>query len=214
MLNIIRLQDTRVGRAWKEAEDYIKEQPNGDMMFSDFTSDLATHAPAWHAYPAGRHNELVVTAALIVSGATGINIVAPMALHDIGKVTDFVRYWQKGKLCADFQQYNGHEERSAEIAASHGLDEEECFLIRWHALAYRCLGDVRSIFEKCGGDKNLLARLVLVFACDTFGKGWPEAQKKQRPQIAEFVGDLCQQYEFAPLVQEIAQELILDGKPV
>jgi len=211
MLSIARIKDSRVENAWRDAEEYI-HQTGGKAISRSFMLCKSAHAPTWHAHSAGRHNDLVAAAALIVLGATGINVVSPMALHDIGKVSDFVRYWQEGESCSDFQQYNGHEERSAQIAIAHGLNEESQFVIRYHAMAYRCLRNPEQIFEKCGGDKDLLIKLILAFACDAYGKGWTKAQKKQRPQIAFLIYNLCNQHGLPPVVRETAVLLTLDGQ--
>lgn len=174
-------------------------------------NDSSAHAPLWHQFPLLQHIDLTIAAAVEVFRQTGIDLVAILALHDLGKIDPFITYCQNDTP-ANHRQYQNHEDSSAKIAAEYGFSPEVLFLLRWHDQAYSGITPA-NLLKKCGGDKKRLTKLLLVFACDAAGKGWVPNQQKQRPQIAAFIEEVCNFAGLPEHISRVASAIILRDQP-
>lgn len=150
--------------------------------------DPAHHAGVWHEFSLMRHFSLVTESAQRLYWLTRVNVVHEAMLHDIGKLAMFPRSVETGDY-----MFFGHEEISAKLAAEVGMCEASQQFIRYHNISYQ-YGPQRIVDELCGGDSELVRRMLVLATADTTGKGWVPAQCKQRPEVAakfEEVGRLA-----------------------
>ena len=156
------------------------------------------HDSKWHEFGVLGHIEKVIDNARRIKEFTGIDIIKVAVWHDIGKF--IVRKEKKDKQ-GSFN-FKGHEEASAVYLQNNSdFSEEELFLVANHGVI-RGKSTVEEIITLCRDDKQLIAKLILLCAADTSGKGFPPAQKVQRHELAP---------KFAQLVQEagLGEDLII-----
>jgi hypothetical protein len=187
-LEVLRAENEAYNRIFgQEVETPLKESG----YWQTALTDPQAHAPAWHEYSLLEHIEQTVDAAdqiLFLSRTLGeeTDVRLPMGLHDLHKVKDFIRFCRIGPSCPHYLQYFNHELGSAELAQRYGFNEETCFLIRWHGLAYSGIKAAKLI-DKYGRDRSLLIKLLFVFTCDAYGKGRNAKQLEQIPKIISLI---------------------------
>jgi hypothetical protein len=81
--------------------------------------------------------------------------------------------------------------------------------ILYHSISYEHRAD-RVYPSLCGGDLNKLIHLVALAACDTAGKGWTEAQREQRPQVAKKLVHICEMAEVDDAIVNVIERTCLE----
>ncbi|MFA6272773.1 MAG: HD domain-containing protein [Patescibacteria group bacterium] len=147
--------------------------------------DPQHHNTTWHEFSLMRHNALVVEAAQRMLLLTGVDVVTAALFHDLGKLGQF-----NNAIATGDYFFAGHELLSVELAKNQGLGDHALHVIKYHDISYQHAAN-RILPKLCRGDVNMLRHLLAIAACDTAGKGWTEAQRKQRPQIAAKFQQVC-----------------------
>jgi hypothetical protein len=166
--------------------------------------DPAHHNTVWHQFSLMRHNFLVVEAAHRMLVLTGVDVVIPAIFHDLGKLLQFERAVNTGNY-----GFAGHEKLSVQIGQEHGLDCDALFLVRAHDISYQHRAD-RILPKLCGGNVEKLRHLLAIAACDTAGKGWTEAQHKQRPEVATKFQQICELANLDSSFAEVIRQACLE----
>lgn len=178
-------------------QKHVSKQ-NQHLLFSPQHHNLK-----WHEFSLMRHNGLVVEAAQRILVLTGVDVVTAAFFHDLGKLGQFDNAIATGDYC-----FAGHERISFEIARNHGLDDVALNAILHHNISYEHRAD-RVYPSLCGGDLNELIHLVVLAACDTAGKGWTEAQREQRPQVARKLVQICEMAEVDDVIVNAVEQACL-----
>jgi HD superfamily phosphodiesterase len=179
-------------------EHYVSEQNRPKL------SDPNHHNLTWHEFSLMRHNALVVEAANRILELTGVDVVIAAFFHDLGKLSQF-----DNAIATGDYHFAGHEKLSFEIARNHGLDDVALNAILYHSISYEHRAD-RVYPSLCGGDLNKLIHLVALAACDTAGKGWTEAQREQRPQVAKKLVHICEMAEVDDAIVNVIERTCLE----
>ncbi len=153
--------------------------------------DPKRHHQLWHQHSVLEHCKLVCLAAFIIQDRTGIAATVAAAYHDLGKFAMFDEV-MAGRL----QPFEGHEDRSADLAAEDGIPAAAVFAIRNHDAAYRKeIGfDPAKFAALAEGDCERLTQLVALCAADAAGKGWAPGQRRQRPKIARLLRAVAREH--------------------
>lgn len=155
--------------------------------------DRAHHAPEWHVFGVLGHTWSVIESAKILAEECGLDITELAAIHDLGKINRFPRALRLVRRGEDpASAYRGHEHDSAVEAAHLGFDELDCAVVEIHNAAYN--GTRASvILRKLRHDPIAVQKWLLLCAADAAGKGWTEAQTRQRPLIAQRFKSVAEQ---------------------
>ncbi|MDP2586397.1 MAG: hypothetical protein Q8P32_01335 [Candidatus Komeilibacteria bacterium] len=170
------------------------------------------HAPLWHEHPLFIHIAKTILAAKIVlkqtqSAGAPIDLRIVMALHDIEKIPLFILYCQQPKLPGRLT-YPDHEQQSARKADRRGFDAETVFLIRWHGLRYSGIKP-ENLIAKYGSDRDWLAKLMLVWACDVYGLGSNPKQLAESPAQIALIKQIAEQADLPDYIAPICSRLML-----
>jgi hypothetical protein len=192
-------------------------------------SDVSAHKPECHQRAFIAAIEAGICAAYdlrLRSELIGdlIDVVLPLALCDIGKVRGFL---------AGQNVYGGFELISTKVAAHSSPSEisaDDLLLILLHTLSYQAKAESiinwarknrpQYIGEKFGINPCLqapsrdsndlwLKRLLGVFACRCFARGWTPAQRIQKPKEAELIREICRLKGWVDLGEMLCEKFVL-----
>lgn len=173
-------------------EDFVSmSQRIVPQEFREYLDDPKWHSPNWHQFGILEHVNRVCEAAERIFQATDIDVRAAAGFHDVGKLFMVAEQIQKGM--ADEREgrpvkldFFRHECSSAGIARNWGASPNRIWIIRNHDASYRPdVSAPQRFIEFCANDPVRVTHLMALCAADAAGKGWPEGQKIQRPEIAE-----------------------------
>ena len=136
--------------------------------------DRLRHSPEWHDLSILEHTTMAVRTADELARTVGLQwpkMGAVMLLHDVGKILGRVPRPDRGEH--EFSYWD-HEANGAAWLEARGVDQEIEFQVKNH-MAVRP-NDAEEILELTAGDKDRLARLLVVFCADDVAKGLPEKQ--------------------------------------
>ena len=168
-----------------------------------FSSDQ--HEPNWHQFSLIGHTIQSVEFAFYLQVLTGIDVTREALLHDVGKLKQFGDAMRNGRSVS----FIGHEQVSARIVREIGMGREFQLLVRHHDVSYRHRPD-RVLGHVCSGNKQLLTKLLILATADTVAKGWTEAQRQQRPEVAAKFQQVCKHAELESTLAPILTEAILN----
>ncbi len=163
------------------------------------------HDPKWHEFGILYHTNKVIDSACRINGLTKIDIVRLAVWHDIGK---FIVRQEKGDNPGSFT-FKGHEVASAEFLKDKGFNDDDLFLIANHGII-RGESTVEEITKLCGGDRNLMTKLIFMCAADTSGKGFTPDQAAQRNKLAPKFVQLAWEAGLDEGMVDLIREIILE----
>jgi putative nucleotidyltransferase with HDIG domain len=187
-----RLDRDEVGAARPFRELFREAVRESDIPGSpDLLRDASLHSPTWHHLSILEHSTMAVRAISQLRDAMGLDwpeAPAVMLLHDVGKILDRVPRPDRGE---DHYSYWDHEAVGAEWLKTRGVDEDIVFHVRHHMVVRPESADhIRAL---AGGDKDRLARMLVVFCADDVAKGLLEPQmesfEENRSKILELARD-------------------------
>lgn len=149
--------------------------------------EAVTHNTRWHRLSVLEHSALVVDAVADLCGTVGVpwkDGACAMFLHDVGKILD--RQVQREGDTTRFSFWD-HEAVGAEWLKSKGVSDELVFMVRYHGTLRG--KTVEEMKELCGGDKERMARMMVLYVADQVAKGDTHDQlasfREQKPHILE-----------------------------
>lgn len=177
-------EEVQCGRPFRELFDEAVaagERP-GDP---ELLRDLLLHSPRWHQLSILEHTAVAVDVARALSEAAGLDwrdSGGTMLLHDVGKVLD-----RSVDPTSKEHHFTDHDENGARWLEERGISGEIAFQIRHHGAMRE--KSVAGLTELAGGDRDRLARMVVVYLADQTAKGrTPEQLRslaKQMPKLRQ-----------------------------
>ncbi len=145
------------------------------------------HSPRWHRLSILEHTAAATEAAHALAEAAGVDwqeAGATLLLHDVGKLLSRHAKERHGELRF---YYWDHEEVGARWLKQRQVPAELLFQIQNHLEIHR--REAAEIIDLAGGDPARVARMLVVAAADSLGKGdtshYLESWAKLQPRFLE-----------------------------
>lgn len=224
----------------------MKEYPPANLLLTSFQTTLKRggvweqaisqpkfHKPGVHSLPLVLSMEYAVRAAYHLESKTGIKVVLPVAVCDVGKANQFIQYCQ-----AEHHEghYRGSALTAAKLAYTAGVASPEDLLLIFQSRLGSSVPEqmIQDLFHNSRPnrvrelldlpkDQELdvdtkdnvlwLTMLLGVLGCRALSRGWTPQSEKERPRLATRVKTLGDKYSLDPAFCEILiKDVILNRR--
>ncbi|MBK7862147.1 MAG: hypothetical protein IPJ65_26735 [Archangiaceae bacterium] len=156
--------DAQARGAFDAAIQVAERQGDGGLL-----RDVLAHSPKWHSLSILEHSAFAVEAARRLCADTGVSwpeAGATLLLHDAGKI--LTRHHNPDGSFS----FVGHDHVAADFLTTRVDSEELLFQIRHHMEIHALTPD--QALELAGGDRQRLARMLIVLVSDHVAEGTPD----------------------------------------